>query len=94
MTKKPRTNVNGLPALLFWGLVWQAGAMILGNPLLLPTPVQVVQRLLDLTVTAVAVHDVQHEYQQGHRCFCRRQPVLALQQRRSTEGCHHKATVS
>ena len=52
MTKKPRTNVNGLPAVLFWGLVWQAGAMLLGNPLLLPTPVQVVQRLLDLTVTA------------------------------------------
>ena len=52
MTKKPRTNVNGLLAVLFWGLVWQAGAMLLGNPLLLPTPVQVVQRLLDLTVTA------------------------------------------
>ena len=52
MTKKPRTKVNGLPALLFWGLVWQAGAMLLGNPLLLPTPVQVVQRLLDLMGTA------------------------------------------
>lgn len=52
MTKKPRTKVNGLPALLFWGLVWQAGAMILGNPLLLPTPVQTLVRLWDLMVTA------------------------------------------
>lgn len=48
MEKKPRTNVNGLPALLFWTLVWQAAAMAMGNPLLLPAPLQVVQRLWTL----------------------------------------------
>ena len=48
MEKKPRTNVNGLPALLFWTLVWQAAAMAMGNPLLLPAPLQVLQRLWTL----------------------------------------------
>ena len=52
MVKEPRPKVNGLPAVLFWGLVWQVGAMVMGNPLLLPTPVQVLVRLWDLMVTA------------------------------------------
>lgn len=52
MWRVPRTKVNGLPALLFWGLVWQAAAMVMGNPLLLPTPVQVLQRLWALMAEA------------------------------------------
>lgn len=48
MEKVPRTKINGLPALLFWGLVWQAAAMAKGNPLLLPPPLQVLQRLWQL----------------------------------------------
>lgn len=40
-----RTKVNGLPALLFWALVWQLAAMAMGNPLLLPGPVRVLARL-------------------------------------------------
>ena len=48
MEKKNRKKVNGLPALLFWGLVWQIVALAMGNPLLLPTPVQVLRRLLVL----------------------------------------------
>lgn len=45
MERKNRTNINGLPALLFWGLVWQGLSMVVGNPLLLPTPMQVLLRL-------------------------------------------------
>lgn len=52
MERVSRPKVNGLPAVLFWGLVWQAAAMALGNPLLLPTPVQALHRLWDLVVTA------------------------------------------
>lgn len=48
MARESRTKVNGLPALLFWGLVWQCAAMAMGNPLLLPTPVQVLLRLWEL----------------------------------------------
>lgn len=45
MVREARANVNGLPALLFWGLVWQCAAAAMGNPLLLPTPLQVLVRL-------------------------------------------------
>ena len=52
MEKRTKTKVNGLPALFFWGLVWQAAAMAMGNPLLLPTPVLVLQRLWQLMAEA------------------------------------------
>ena len=45
MKKVLRTKFHGLPALLFWGLVWQLAAMAMGNPLLLPGPVRVLARL-------------------------------------------------
>lgn len=48
MKEKNRTKVNGLPALVFWMLVWQCAAVAMGNPLLLPTPVQVLLRLAAL----------------------------------------------
>jgi NitT/TauT family transport system permease protein len=48
MERKNRKKINGLPALLFWVLVWQVAAMAMGNPLLLPTPVQVLRRLVAL----------------------------------------------
>ena len=52
MEKVPRTKVNGLPALLFWTLVWHLAALAMGNPLLLPGPVQVLVRLGQLMVEA------------------------------------------
>ena len=52
MEKRTKTKVNGLPALLFWGLVWQAAAVAMGNPLLLPTPVLVLRRLWQLMAEA------------------------------------------
>ena len=48
MKKKNRTIFRSLPALLFWALVWQWAAMAMGNPLLLPTPGQVLLRLWQL----------------------------------------------
>lgn len=45
MNRKPRTKINGLPALLFWTTVWYFAARAMGNPLLLPGPVQVLLRL-------------------------------------------------
>ena len=45
MKKVPRTKPGSLLALLFWTLVWQLAAMAMGNPLLLPGPVQVLVRL-------------------------------------------------
>ena len=44
--------MNGLAAVLFWGLVWQAAAIAMGNPLLLPTPLQVLRRLWELMGSA------------------------------------------
>ena len=61
MEKKPRTNVNSLPALLFWTLVWQAAAMAMGNPLLLPAPLQVLQRLWLFMPASVQVAGVPPE---------------------------------
>lgn len=43
--------MNSLPAILFWGLVWQLLAAALGNPLLLPTPVQVIRCIGKLAMT-------------------------------------------
>ena len=48
MKKKNRTIFRSLPALLFWALVWQWAAMAMGNPLLLPSPGQVLLRLWQL----------------------------------------------
>ena len=48
MKKKNRTIFRSLPALLFWALVWQCAAMAMGNPLLLPSPGQVLLRLWQL----------------------------------------------
>ncbi len=44
-------NVKGLPALLFWTGVWYLAALALNNPLLLPTPVQVLRCLGSMMVT-------------------------------------------
>jgi len=52
MNRQQRPNVNGLPALIFWAAVWYAAAKVLNNPLLLPTPVQVLRCLGELMQTA------------------------------------------
>ena len=51
MKAKTFLNQSPLPAILFWGMVWQLGAMALGNPLLLPTPLQVLKTLAGLMGT-------------------------------------------
>lgn len=43
MNRQQRPNVNGLPALLFWTAVWYLAAILVENPLLLPTPLQVLR---------------------------------------------------
>ena len=48
--RKP--NVKGLPALVFWLAVWYLAALWVNNPLLLPTPVDVLRRLGQLALTA------------------------------------------
>ena len=48
--RKPK--INGLPALVFWLAVWHIAALAVGNPLLLPTPVDVLRRLGELALTA------------------------------------------
>ena len=48
MNRETRTKINGLPALIFWVLVWQCAAMAMDNPLLLPGPLQVIGRLFAL----------------------------------------------
>ena len=52
MDRQKSPKVNSLPAILFWGLVWLLAASVCGNPLLLPGPVEVLQCLLELAVTA------------------------------------------
>ena len=52
MNRQERSKVNGLPALVFWIAVWYLAAMAMDNPLLLPTPVQVLRCLGRLSVTA------------------------------------------
>ena len=48
MKKKTCAKFKGLPALIFWTLVWKCAAMAVGNPLLLPAPEQVLLRLVQL----------------------------------------------
>lgn len=52
MNRQQRPKVNALPALLFWTAVWYLAAAALGNPLLLPGPVQVLRCLGTMAVTA------------------------------------------
>lgn len=52
MKKHRLSKLNGLPALLFWGLVWALAAWAMDKPLLLPTPAQVLRCLLQLAATA------------------------------------------
>ena len=52
MNREPRQKVKGLPALVFWTAVWYLAALSLGNPLLLPTPLQVLRCLGMMMATA------------------------------------------
>ena len=52
MIQHPRPKVNGLPALFFWTVVWYLAAMAMDNPLLLPSPLQVLRCLGNLMLTA------------------------------------------
>ena len=52
MNRLPRSKVNGLPALIFWTVVWFLAAKGMDNPLLLPGPVQVLRCLGNLMMTA------------------------------------------
>ena len=52
MNRQQRPKINGLPALVFWTAVWYLGAVLLDNPLLLPTPVQVLRCLGQMMLTA------------------------------------------
>ena len=52
MIQHPRPKVNGLPALFFWTVVWYLAAMAMDNPLLLPSPLQVLRCLGNLMQTA------------------------------------------
>lgn len=49
---KPVKKYSNLPAILFWTSLWWLGAKALGNPLLLPTPWQVLRCLTALGATA------------------------------------------
>ena len=49
---KRKSALYGLLAALFWLLVWQGIAMLVGKPFLLPSPVETAGRLLSLLVTA------------------------------------------
>lgn len=52
MNRESPKRHNAIPALLFWGLVWQAAASLMDSPLLLPTPLQVLRCLGQLVQTA------------------------------------------
>ena len=52
MNRQQRQKVNGLPALVFWTAVWYLAALRFDNPLLLPTPVQVLRCLGRMVMTA------------------------------------------
>ena len=47
-----RPKINAIPALVFWLLVWQLVSKAMGNALLLPSPLQVLQCLGRLAATA------------------------------------------
>lgn len=49
--KALKSFTKNLIVLLFWLLVWQAGAMLLNKPLLLPTPIAVIGRLSQLVLS-------------------------------------------
>lgn len=51
MIRAQRPKRNPLPALIFWVAVWHILAVRMGNPLLLPTPWQVLCRLGQLAMT-------------------------------------------
>lgn len=53
MNRQQRPNVNSLPAIAFWTAVWYLAALALDNPLLLPTPAQVLRCLGKMMVTSV-----------------------------------------
>ena len=48
----PRPKIKGLPAFVFWLLVWQLASVGMGNALLLPSPMQVLRCLLGMAATA------------------------------------------
>lgn len=48
MERKDPPKGYGLPALVFWVLMWQLAAWAMGNPLLLPGPVQVAKCLASM----------------------------------------------
>ena len=52
MNKEHRPKIHALPALVFWLTVWQLAAGAMNNPLLLPGPVQVLQCLAAMALTA------------------------------------------
>lgn len=52
MSSKHNKWYSGIPALLFWVAAWWIGAELFGNPLLLPTPGQVLRCLVTLGATA------------------------------------------
>ena len=51
MNRQQPPKVKSLPALVFWTAVWYLAALTVGNPLLLPTPVQVLRCLLTMMGT-------------------------------------------
>lgn len=52
MNREQRPKINGLPAVLFWTGLWYLLSRLLDNPLLLPSPWQVLRCLAGLMQTA------------------------------------------
>ena len=52
MNRSRPKKINGLPALVFWMAAWWIASTALGNPLLLPGPLQVLRCLTGLMGTA------------------------------------------
>ena len=52
MNRRQPPKVNPFPALLFWTAVWYGASLIMANPLLLPTPLQVLRCLGKMMLTA------------------------------------------
>lgn len=51
--KRQNPKVGAVPALIFWTGIWFLVALLLDNPLLLPSPVRVLRCLGNMAVTAV-----------------------------------------